>query len=99
MAEPVSGEVFALVTVGRDGLLVTVAFENARAAWRYAVTHRVAHRSRPARIAFDTGPVGPSGVGSPVAGPLEVPMRPLPALVRAAVVGWWRRRPSWAASA
>jgi len=94
MAEPMGGEVFALVTVGRDGLLVTVAFENARAAWRYAVTHRVPHRSRTARIAFDTG-TAPSAAGSAV----KVPVRPLPALVRAAVVGWWLRRALRAVSA
>jgi len=98
MAEPMSGEVFALVTVGQDGLLVTVAFENARAAWRYAVDHRVAHRSRTARIAFDTGPA-PSAAGSAVARAMEVPSGPLPALVRAAIVGWLLRRASWAASA
>jgi len=98
MPDPENADVFALVTVGRSGLVVTIGFESALAAWKYALRRGVAHRARPARIDFDSYLSGRTAAGSTVASPVEVPSGPLPALLRAAIVGWWLRRASWAAS-
>jgi hypothetical protein len=94
VTDPKDGDVFALVTVCREGLRVTIGFENSRAAWRYALRRGVAHRARPARVDFDSYLSGQITTGTDGAVSVGEPAGPLPWLLRAVVVGWWFRRPA-----
>jgi len=78
MADRGNGEVYALVTVGRQGLRVTIGFENARAAWGYALRTGVAHRARPALIDFDAYFSGRTLELSGGKNSAEAPSGPLP---------------------